>query len=92
MANFRKRPLEITAEQYFNVPHGWPEGVCTCDAFTVGGHGPHVHTAHQGQIVELENGDWIVPEGDGEHYYPIKDEIFRATYEPIEDHSNATES
>ena len=45
---------------------------------------PHVHTIHQGQIVILERGDWILPEPDGVHFYPVKPDIFTATYEPYE--------
>lgn len=85
MPKFRKRPLVITAEQYHNVPNGWPKGVCAgCDAVGLS-IGPHVHTAHNNQAVELEDRDWIVPEPDGVHYYPIKDNIFEATYEPAKD-------
>jgi hypothetical protein len=85
MAKFRKRPVVTTAEQYFNVPNGWPVGVCAgCDELGLS-IGPHVHTAHNNQAVELEDGDWIVPEPDGHHYYPIKPDIFGATYEPVID-------
>lgn len=86
MPKFRRRPKvqEIVAEQYYNVPLGWPEGVCAgCDEHGLS-IGPHVHTAHNNQAVELEDGDWIVPEPDGVHYYPIKPDIFTATYEPVE--------
>ncbi len=44
---------------------------------------PHVHTAHNRQSVKLVDGDWVIPEPDGRGYYPCKDDIFRATYEPI---------
>lgn len=90
MPQFRRRPTIITAEQYRNEPFGWPSGVCTCDAFSVGGHGPHVHTMHGNQIVELENGDWIVPEPDGVHFYPVADEVMRSTYELIEETDDAS--
>ena len=46
-----------------------------CDAFVI--------TAHD-QRVYLADGDWILPEPDGEHFYPCKDDIFRATYEEVE--------
>jgi hypothetical protein len=36
------------------------------------------------QHVFLSEGDWIVPEPDGEHFYPIKPDVFAATYEPAE--------
>jgi hypothetical protein len=43
----------------------------------------YVITAHA-QRVYLVPGDWILPEPDGEGYYPCKDDIFKATYEPVE--------
>jgi hypothetical protein len=55
-------------------------GVCRCAVST---H-PHLHTIHAGQFVDLEDGDWIAPEPDGIHYYPIKNDIHEATYESIE--------
>lgn len=82
---FRKRPSVIEAEQYHNVPNGWPAGVCAGCRDVGLSVGPHVHTIHKGQIVELEDGDWIVPEPDGVHYYPIRDDVLRGTYEPVED-------
>lgn len=40
---------------------------------------------HDGQLVVLEDGDWVIPEPDGEHFYPCKDSVFQATYEPVND-------
>lgn len=42
-----------------------------------------VTTAHH-QTVELAAGDWIVAEPNGDGYYPIKSDIFEATYESVE--------
>lgn len=81
---FRKKPVVIEAEQFTgNLPH--PKGVCICGLMLggiPGGCQPHVHTIHENQRVDLQIGDWIIPEPDGEHFYPCKDEIFRNTYEP----------
>lgn len=86
---FQKKPAVIEAEQW------WPgkivEGVCggdrdkLCGCTLIGGLGdkPHVHTAHQGQIVLLEPGDWIVKEPNGDGYYPIKDEIMKKLYDEV---------
>lgn len=52
----------------------------TC--YASGNTQPHVHTIHDNQLVVLEVGDFIIPEPDGEHYYPCKPAIFAATYEP----------
>lgn len=41
-----------------------------------------VITAHD-QKVYLKNGDWIFPEPIGDGFYPVKDEIFRNTYEVL---------
>lgn len=30
----------------------------------------------------LSDGDWIIPESDGEHFYPCKPDVFAVTYEP----------
>jgi hypothetical protein len=43
-----------------------------------------VHTAHKNQLVILEDGDWIIPEKDGVHFYPCKPDVFAATYEPFD--------
>jgi len=83
MAKFRKRPIVVDAEQFFYSHPALPgvfyppliDGIYVGDAFVV--------TAH-GQRVYLQNGDWVIAEADGEHYYPCKDEIFAATYEPAD--------
>lgn len=82
---FRKRPDTriFEPEQFFRSTSSLlnsTKGVCQCR--NGDGRG-HVHTIHAGQIVDLEDGDWVMPEPDGEHYYPIKNEIFEATYEPV---------
>lgn len=82
MAKFRKKPVIIEAEQY-NVEGRLVEGMCNSQScFTQTNSLPHVHTIHKGQTVNLELGDWIIPEPDGEHFYPCKLDIFEATYEP----------
>ena len=83
MPQFRKKPVVIEAEQY--VEYGrLVRGMCnSTSCYTGGNDNPHVHTTHGGQIVNLEVGDWIIPEPDGEHFYPCKPEIFAATYEAV---------
>ena len=85
MAKFRKLPVEIEAHQYTEYGKLTP-GMCnsqSCYARTC--NKPHVHTMHNSQIVLLEVGDWIIPEPDGEHFYPCKDDVFRTTYETADD-------
>ena len=78
MATYRKKPVEVEAEQ-FTYTHK-PKGVCMCsDAPHL-----HVHTMHEGQVCVLQLGDWVVAEPDGEHYYPVKDDDFRETYDLVE--------
>lgn len=80
---FRKKPVVIEAEQYL-VYGKLVKGMCnsrTC--FSSGNNEPHVHTIHNGQIVNLEIGDWIIPEPNGINFYPVKSDIFESTYEPF---------
>lgn len=44
----------------------------------------YVVTIH-GQETEVAEGDWIVQEPDGEHYYPVKPDIFARSYEAPKD-------
>lgn len=89
MAKYRKRPVVIEAEQY--QPGHVTLGVCVPGVCLKGlpegeVYFPHVHTIHQGgHVVPIEPGDWVIPEPDGIHYYPVKPDIFEATYEPVEE-------
>lgn len=87
MAKYRKKPVVIEAVQY--VEYGkLVRGMCnsvSCLTPVDVNSEPHVHTIHKGQAVKLEVGDWIIPEPDGEHYYPCKPDIFEATYELVEE-------
>lgn len=96
MATFKTKARLIDAEQFFRdkplpfakrgpyVQFGCPCGenaACSlCGKFWV-------TTAH-GQHVTLEDGDWVVPEPSGPHVlafaaYPVKPDIFAATYEEV---------
>jgi hypothetical protein len=86
MPKYRKKPDTriFEPEQYFRSASSLinsTKGVCQCKEGDTRGH---VHTIHKGQVVDLEDGDWVMPEPDGEHFYPIKPDIFAATYEPVE--------
>lgn len=92
MARFRKKPVVIEAEQFHGARAGqgtlewiksFPKGVCFKGCS--GSKWPHLHTMHQGQVVDLVDGDWVVPEPDGEHYYPIKPEVMAMTHDRIDD-------
>jgi hypothetical protein len=77
MPTFRRKPTLITAEQYTGSAPD-PAGVFRRSD----DRRPFVSTAH-GQWVYLEPGDWVVPEPDGRGHYPVKPDIFAATYEPV---------
>ena len=90
MARFRSRPREIEAEQFVDgVETGGykiPKGVCYCsdgDDPEKLNHRFHVHTMHGNQVVVLEKSDWVVPEPDGVHYYPIKPDVMTKNYDQL---------
>ena len=88
IAQYRKKPVIIQAEQFFGGGHSNPRGVCSNPCLDGDWTKPHVHTMHNNQAVILEVGDWIIPEPDGIHFYPCKPAVFEATYEPVLDSAN----
>ena len=91
MAKYRKKPVVIDAEQYTKYGK-LVEGMCNSrSCFVEGNNEPHVHTIHNNQIVILEIGDFVIPEPDGEHYYPCKPDIFEKTYEKVEEQNANTD-
>lgn len=85
MPKFRKKPIVIEAEQY--VEYGkLVKGMCnSTSCYASGNQEPHVHTIHENQLVNLVEGDYVIPEPDGKHFYPCKSDIFEKTYERIEE-------
>jgi len=84
MAKYRKKPIIIKAEQYTEKGK-FVTGMCISDeCYEAGITTPHVHTAHNNQLVYVEIGDYIIPEPDGIHYYPCKPDIFEDTYDSID--------
>lgn len=83
MAQYRKKPVIIEAVQYKEYGK-LVKGMCNSrSCYSEGNMEPHVHTIHNNQIVNLEVGDFIIPELDGIHYYPCKPDIFLMTYESV---------
>jgi hypothetical protein len=74
---FRKKPVVVEAEQYTGAGPD-PVGVFRRPEDDT----PYVVTIHD-QRVYLSPGDWILPEPDGVHFYPVKPDIFAATYEAV---------
>ena len=83
MPKFERVKTTIDAVQY--VEYGrLVDGMCNSrSCFSAGNKTPHVHTIHNDQIVNLEVGDYIVQEPDGEHYYPVRPDIFENTYRKL---------
>lgn len=80
MAKFRSRPREIEAEQFHEDRQPLPfsdKGACC-----LGPDGWYVVTIH-GQKTRIVDGDWIVPEPDGLHFYPVKADVMKKNYEPV---------
>jgi hypothetical protein len=91
MAKFRKKPIVIEAEQFTVGPDRVPRRL---PGMTLWDDDPsglrprdmswgYVVTIH-GQRAHVQHGDWIIPEPDGIHFYPVKPDIFVATYEAID--------
>ncbi len=68
-------PKIVDAEQFFH-PATAPRGVRTEE------DGRAYVVTIQGQKVYVKPGEWIVEEPDRLHYYPIADDVFRASYTP----------
>lgn len=85
MGAYRRMPTIIEAEQWFTNTGRGVKGVChSAHGGAIYPGVAHVHTMHDNQRVNLQTGDWVVMESDGEHFYPIKPDVFAATYEPVE--------
>lgn len=82
MPKFRKKPVEITAEQWF--PGSGHTGVYAEVVHADDGEfiRPYVITAHE-QRAYLAPGDWIIPEPKPGRFYPCKPDIFAATYDAV---------
>lgn len=85
MSLYRKKPVVIEATQFFYdgepVPGVFYPRISEDGKTYIGD--AYVVTIHD-QRVYLEDGDWVIAEPDGEHYYPCKPDIFEDRYEAIE--------
>jgi hypothetical protein len=86
LPKFRKKPVIVEARQLTEDNH---------EAIARWCHGRHrgVLLPSADQTVQIDTlegemsalvGDWIIRGVQGE-FYPCRDDIFRATYEPVED-------
>lgn len=83
MAAYRKKPVEIWAEQFHPDKKPWPHGVEAIGRVPVD---PTSRTGFRIQTLEgwmvVSIGDWII-EGVKAERYPCKPDIFEMTYEPV---------
>ena len=84
---FRKKPIIVEAVQW-KMAEGW-NGTQTMtpgvfvEVIPSGGLLFYVVTIHD-QKAYLDEGDWVITEPDGVRHYPCKPDIFKATYDPVE--------
>lgn len=86
MSKFRKKPVEIEAFQYL------PDESNRAELLTIyglwggaGGRGELIGmTTIHGDTAYARPGDWIARESDPTKFYPIKADVFAATYEPVD--------
>ena len=75
---YRKRPLEVEAEQWF--PGKQVPGV----KLFPGEREIHAYvTTIQEQQIPIKAGEWVIQEGDGVHAYPCDPTVFEKIYEPV---------
>lgn len=76
MAKYQTKSVTIEAEQWF--PGKQVEGVINHDSR----YQAYVDTIRGGKVY-ISEGDYIIKEYDGKHYYPCKSNIFEQKYEKI---------
>jgi hypothetical protein len=92
MGKYRKRPIEVEAEQFFPTQKPWPEGVEQFERERTEAIQGDCSLWYGWRINTLEGplavspGDWIITGIEGEKY-PCKPDIFGATYDAV-DHPN----
>lgn len=95
MSKYRKKPIEFEAVQFNGSNHDEIISFTKGNAIHTkavggdeGGNGlPQLYekltitTIHQGQKVGLVEGDFVIPEADGIHFYPMKPDVLERTCE-----------
>ena len=77
MAKVIKKPKVIKIHQLIEGTP-WPSGV-QWDGTQM------FVTTIQGVNVPISYGEWVMPEGDGIHFYPCSDAVLYSTYDFVED-------
>lgn len=85
----RRRTTVTTAQQFTGSPSDpLPTGVCiggdSCPSSRPSHSMAHIHLHKGEQPINLRPGDWLFPEADGTHYYPVSEEDFTRLYEEVD--------
>ena len=81
MPRFRKKPVEIEAEQYTGIYDDRIKSFVTCQHEFVPTEGIKIATLEG--VMTAKPYDWIVRGIKGE-FYPVAPDIFEATYDRVE--------
>jgi hypothetical protein len=83
---YKKRPIPVTAKQWFK-DGDHPKVIGLCKLHMVAGPDEvpvrYVIQTAEGSMA-VTPGCWIVGPGHSGEYWPVRDDIFRATYEPCD--------
>ena len=83
MAKFRKKPVVIEAERLTVENRDRAFNFITCNCSPEGTRdNPSIRIETLEGTMTASLGDWIIKGVAGE-FYPCKDSVFRATYEPV---------
>jgi hypothetical protein len=84
VAKYRKKPVEVEAEQFVIEPSppDQPLGMFMLWPVLKDDHGIFLVIPTPEGLMRANLGDWIIKGVKGE-YYPCKPDIFEATYEPV---------
>jgi len=90
MPRYRKKPIDIEAVQWngSNLKECWSFCPATMSE-TYRADGNLTIPTLEGKMI-AGTGDWIIKGVKGE-FYPCKDDIFRATYSPVNDDNDVEE-
>jgi hypothetical protein len=86
MAKYRKKPIVIEAMKFTNETKNQVYNFVTCNKsadFSDGTLHPTLKIQTPEGVMTVNIGDWIIKGVAGE-FYPVKDDIFRLTYESVE--------
>jgi hypothetical protein len=86
MGKYRKKPVIIEAEHFIFGNEDRAFNFITCNATPITNidRSKSIEIQTLEGVMRAELGDWIIKGIKGE-FYPCKDEIFRQTYEKVEE-------